>query len=71
MKPMIYKLTGTWGNHEGSMLLWVGVLALSGGAARCVRAPPSRNAPWARRWRCRALSGWVSHAFLLLSSNPV
>jgi cytochrome c-type biogenesis protein CcmF len=31
MKPLIYKLTGTWGNHEGSMLLWVGVLALSGG----------------------------------------
>jgi len=31
MKPMLYKITGTWGNHEGSMLLWVGVLALSGG----------------------------------------
>ena len=31
MKPFIYKLTGTWGNHEGSMLLWVAVLALSGG----------------------------------------
>ena len=31
MKPFLYKLTGTWGNHEGSMLLWVAVLALSGG----------------------------------------
>lgn len=31
MKPMLYKLTGTWGNHEGSMLLWTAVLALSGG----------------------------------------
>ncbi len=29
-KPMIFKLAGTWGNHEGSMLLWVAVLSLSG-----------------------------------------
>ncbi|MDP5362041.1 MAG: heme lyase NrfEFG subunit NrfE, partial [Paracoccaceae bacterium] len=27
-KPMIYKITGVWGNHEGSMLLWVLILAL-------------------------------------------
>ena len=27
-KPMIYKITGVWGNHEGSMLLWVFVLAI-------------------------------------------
>jgi cytochrome c-type biogenesis protein CcmF len=31
-KPMIFKLAGTWGNHEGSMLLWVSVLSLSGAA---------------------------------------
>src|SRR5690606_16789879 len=30
MKPLIYKLTGVWGNHEGSMLLWVWMLALWG-----------------------------------------
>ena len=30
--PMIYKVTATWGNHEGSMLLWVLILALFGGA---------------------------------------
>lgn len=29
-KPMLYKISGVWGNHEGSMLLWVTVLALSG-----------------------------------------
>ena len=29
MKPWLYKFAGTWGNHEGSMLLWVTVLALS------------------------------------------
>ena len=28
-KPLIYKISGVWGNHEGSMLLWVLVLALS------------------------------------------
>ena len=31
-KPMIYKITGTWGNHEGSMVLWVLVLTLCGAA---------------------------------------
>src|SRR5688500_12926479 len=29
-KPFIYKLSGAWGNHEGSMLLWVTVLAIAG-----------------------------------------
>ena len=29
-KPLIFKLAGTWGNHEGSMLLWVSVMALAG-----------------------------------------
>ncbi len=31
LKPLIYKITGVWGNHEGSMLLWVSILALFGG----------------------------------------
>src|SRR5262245_60431744 len=30
-KPFIYKLAGAWGNHEGSMLLWVTVMSLAGG----------------------------------------
>ena len=30
LKPMLYKVTGTWGNHEGSMLLWVLILTLFG-----------------------------------------
>ena len=29
-KPMIYKIAGTWGNHEGSMLLWVAILGAAG-----------------------------------------
>ena len=31
-KPLIYKLSGSWGNHEGSMVLWVLILALCGAA---------------------------------------
>ena len=31
LKPLLYKITGVWGNHEGSMLLWVSILALFGG----------------------------------------
>ena len=31
-KPWIYKFAGAWGNHEGSMLLWVTILGLAGGA---------------------------------------
>src|SRR6478672_5759107 len=30
-KPFIYKVAGTWGNHEGSMLMWVTILAVAGG----------------------------------------
>ena len=26
LKPMIYKITGVWGNHEGSLLLWLMIL---------------------------------------------
>ena len=33
-KPLIYKITGVRGNHEGSMLLWVSILALFGGLPR-------------------------------------
>ena len=31
-KPMLYKISGVWGNHEGSMMLWVLILALFGAA---------------------------------------
>src|SRR5210317_729853 len=30
LKPMIYKITGSWGNHEGSLLLWIVILGLFG-----------------------------------------
>ena len=69
MKPMLYKLTGTWGNHEGSMLLWVGVLALSGG----LLAGFEKRLPDRTMGATLAVQGFVAlgfYAFLLLSSNP-
>ncbi|MBV7267501.1 heme lyase CcmF/NrfE family subunit [Erythrobacter ani] len=69
MKPLIYKLTGTWGNHEGSMLLWVAVLALSGG----LLAGLERRLQERTMSATLAVQGFVAlgfYAFLLLSSNP-
>ncbi|MEE4199602.1 heme lyase CcmF/NrfE family subunit [Erythrobacter sp.] len=68
-KPFIYKLTGTWGNHEGSMLLWIAVLALSGG----LLAGLERRLPETTMSATLGVQGFVAlgfYAFLLLSSNP-
>jgi len=69
MKPFLYKLTGTWGNHEGSMLLWVSVLAMSGG----LLAYAERRLPEKTMSATLAVQGFVAigfYAFLLISSNP-
>ena len=69
LKPMLYKLTGTWGNHEGSMLLWVAVLALCGG----LLARLEHRLPETTMNATLAVQGFVAlgfYAFLLLSSNP-
>ncbi len=69
MKPLLYKLTGTWGNHEGSMLLWVGVLAASGG----LLAAFEKRLPERTMGATLAVQGFVAlgfYAFLLLASNP-
>ena len=69
MKPLLYKLTGTWGNHEGSMLLWLSVLALSGGLLAAAERRLSERTMNATL----AVQGFVAlgfYAFLLLSSNP-
>ena len=41
-KPLIYQISGVWGNHEGSMLLWVLILALFGAAVAAVRRATCR-----------------------------
>ena len=69
-KPFIYKIAGAWGNHEGSMLLWVTVLGLSGTAlAAFSRQLPSRTLIAALGAQAALALGF--HAFLLFASNPV
>ena len=68
-KPMIYKVSGTWGNHEGSLLLWIVILALYGTAAALF----GRNLPARLRARVISVQGAVGAAFLAFSiftSNP-
>jgi cytochrome c-type biogenesis protein CcmF len=68
-KPFIYKIAGAWGNHEGSMLLWVTVLGLSGTAlAAFSRQLPSRTLIAALCAQAALALGF--HAFLLFASNP-
>ncbi|WP_144186914.1 heme lyase CcmF/NrfE family subunit [Elioraea rosea] len=69
LKPMLYKITGTWGNHEGSMLLWLLILALSSGAV----AVFGQNLPATLKARVLAVLGMVATGFLLftlVTSNP-
>jgi len=69
MKPLIYKVTGVWGNHEGSMLLWVFILALFGGLV----AMFGNNLPMSLRAHVLAVQAWVASAFylfILITSNP-
>ncbi len=69
LKPLIYKITGVWGNHEGSMMLWVSILALFGGMV----AAFGSNLPLSLRARVLAVQAWIASAFylfILLTSNP-
>ena len=70
LKPLLYKITGSWGNHEGSILLWGLILAACGGAV----AVFGRDLPSALRARVIGVLGGTSAGFLLftlLSSNPL
>ncbi|HEY3639460.1 MAG TPA: heme lyase CcmF/NrfE family subunit, partial [Xanthobacteraceae bacterium] len=67
--PLIYKLTSTWGNHEGSMLLWVLILALFGAMV----AVFGGNLPARLRANVLGVQSWIAVAFdlfILLTSNP-
>ena len=68
-KPMLYKISGVWGNHEGSMLLWVLILALFGAAAASFdpNLPPKLRA---RALAVQASVGVAFYAFILFTSNP-
>ncbi|MDP1964656.1 MAG: heme lyase CcmF/NrfE family subunit [Reyranella sp.] len=68
-KPMLYKISGVWGNHEGSMLLWALILALFG-AAVAVFGAGLPDTLRARVLAIQALIGVGFLAFLLFTSNP-
>jgi cytochrome c-type biogenesis protein CcmF len=68
-KPLIYKITGVWGNHEGSMLLWVLILSVFGALVAVFGA----NLPARLRGNVLGVQSWIAAAFLLfilLTSNP-
>lgn len=68
-KPWIYKLSGVWGNHEGSLLLWVLILSLFGAAAGAF----GRNLPLPLKARVLSVQASIGAAFLLFmlaTSNP-
>ncbi len=69
LKPMLYKVSGVWGNHEGSLLLWVLILAVFGASVAWFGG----NLPPTLRARVIAVQGSIGLAFLafmLLTSNP-
>jgi cytochrome c-type biogenesis protein CcmF len=67
--PLLYKFTSVWGNHEGSMLLWVLILSVFGAMV----AVFGRNLPASLRANALGVQAWVAAAFylfILASSNP-
>ena len=69
LKPMLFKVAGAWGNHEGSMLLWLTILGVSGALVAIFEKRLCNDTLVATLAAQAALSlGFF--AFLLFSSNP-
>lgn len=69
LQPLIFRITGAWGNHEGSMLLWVLILTFFGALV----AVFGRNLPATLKANVLAVQGAIGVAFflfILLTSNP-
>ncbi len=69
LMPLIYKFTSVWGNHEGSMLLWVLILALFGALV----AAFGGNLPATLKANVLGVQSWIAAAFylfILFTSNP-
>ncbi|MBB3568449.1 heme lyase CcmF/NrfE family subunit [Rhizobium sp. BK491] len=69
LMPLVFKISGVWGNHEGSMMLWLLILALFSALVALF----GRNLPDVLRANVLAVQSWISSAFLvfiLLTSNP-
>ena len=68
-KPLIYKITGTWANHEGSLLLWVLILTIFGSMVAIF----GRNLPKPLKARVLSVQAAIAvafFAFLIFTSNP-
>jgi cytochrome c-type biogenesis protein CcmF len=69
LMPLVYKYSGVWGNHEGSMLLWLLILVLFSALVAIF----GRNLPETLKATVLAVQAWISLAFMLfilLTSNP-
>ncbi len=67
--PLIYRISGVWGNHEGSMLLWLLILLIFSAMVAIF----GRNLPYTLKANVLGVQAWISSAFLLfilLTSNP-
>jgi len=67
--PLIYKFTSVWGNHEGSMLLWVLILSFFGALV----AAFGNNIPVSLKASVLAVQSWIAttfYLFILITSNP-
>jgi cytochrome c-type biogenesis protein CcmF len=67
--PLIYRLTSIWGNHEGSMVLWVSILSFFGALV----AVFGTNLPMVLKANALAVQAWIAaafHLFILATSNP-
>jgi cytochrome c-type biogenesis protein CcmF len=67
--PLIYRLTSVWGNHEGSMMLWVSILAFFGALVAIF----GTNLPIVLKANALAVQAWIAaafHLFILTTSNP-
>ena len=69
LKPMIFKVAGTWGSHEGSLLLWTLILVVFGAGVALLGS----NIPAGLKARTLSVQAWISVGFLtfmLFTSNP-
>ena len=68
-KPLLYRFSATWGNHEGSMLMWVSILATAGAAVALLERSLNERTLLATLGGQAAI-GTGFYAFLLFASNP-
>jgi len=69
LKPMLFKIAGTWASHEGSLLLWVLILTIFGAAVSLF----GTNISEGLRARTLSVQAWISvgfFSFMIFTSNP-